>query len=160
MPLEENKTLVRRYFLEALHNPDVCDEIFQPSFTFRSIQHITLNFEAQSTPQEEKKACLWLRETWGECQFTVDEMIAEDDRVMVRWTFTGKQQGDYFGLPPTNKLAVYSGINIFRIVDGRIAEVSDIYDRLWLWQQLGIIPETKTFIEEAKEHLRASPGVE
>ena len=40
------------------------------------------------------------------------------------------------GLPPTNKQVTYSGINIFRIAEGKIAEIWDISDRLWLWQQL------------------------
>jgi predicted ester cyclase len=150
MSLEENKAIVRRYFMDAPYNPDVCEDIFQPCFTFRSIQHISLNAEAQSTPQEEKEACRWLRKTWGDLLFTLDEMIAEGDRVVVCWTFSGVQQGDYFGLPPTHKQALYSGINIFRIVDGRIADVADIYDRLWLWQQLGVIPETKDLITQAR----------
>lgn len=154
MTLESNKALVRRYFEDAPRNPDVCDEIFPPRFAFRSIQHISLNAEMQSSPQEEKKAYQWLRETWGDWQMTIDEMLAEGDRVMVRWTFTGAQQGDYFGLPPTHKAVKYSGINIFRIVDGRIAEISDIHDRLWLWQQLGVLPETKTFIAGAKEKMK------
>jgi len=43
----------------------------------------------------------------------------------------------------------YSGINIFRIAAGKIAEVSDIFDRLWLWQQLGVLPEIKDAIAKA-----------
>jgi steroid delta-isomerase-like uncharacterized protein len=152
--LESNKALVRRYFEEAPRNPDVCAEIFQPRFTFRSLQHVTLNTETESTPESEKEAFEWLHLVWGDWRFTVDEMIAEDERVLVRWTFTGRQQGEYFGLPATGRAVQYSGINIFRIVDGRIAEISDLYDRLWLWQQLGVLPETKTFIAEAKEKMK------
>lgn len=151
MTVEENKTLVRRYFEDAPRNPDVCDEIFQPRFMFRSLQHVTVSPETESTPESEKGAYAWLRETWGDWRMTIDEMLAEGDRVMVCWTFSGTQKGDYFGLPPTDRAVTYSGINIFRIVDGRIAEIADIYDRLWLWQQLGVLPETKTFIAEAKE---------
>ncbi len=151
MTLEQNKVLVRRYFEDAPGNPAVCDEIFQPQFIFRSLQHVTLNAGAESTPQSEKEAYAWLRATWGDWHLAIDEMIAEADRVMVRWTFTGTQVGEYFGLPPTNRPVSYSGINIFRIVDGRIAEIEDLYDRLWLWQQLGVLPETAEFIARAKE---------
>jgi ketosteroid isomerase-like protein len=155
MTLESNKALVRRYFEDAPRSPNVCDEIFQPRFTFRSIQHVTMNPEAESSPQSEKGAYEWLRLVWGnDWRLTVDEMIAEGDRVMVRWTFSGTQEGEYFGLPPTHKPVTYSGINIFRIIDGKIAEIADIYDRLWLWQQLGVLPETKAFIAEAKEKMR------
>jgi hypothetical protein len=114
-----------------------------------------MNPEAESSPQSEKGAYEWLRLVWGnDWRLTVDEMIAEGDRVMVRWTFSGTQEGEYFGLPPTHKPVTYSGINIFRIIDGKIAEIADIYDRLWLWQQLGVLPETKAFIAEAKEKMR------
>jgi predicted ester cyclase len=82
---------------------------------------------------------------------TVAEMIAEGDRVMVRWTSHGTHRGELFGVPPTNKQVIYSGINIFRIADGKIAEIWDIVDSLWLWQQLGVLPETAEFIAQARE---------
>jgi hypothetical protein len=46
-----------------------------------------------------------------------------------------------------------SGINIFRIADGKIVEVWDIYDRLWVCQQLGVLPEIKDAIAKARETL-------
>jgi len=72
---------------------------------------------------------------------------------MVRWTFSGTQQGEYAGLPPTNKPVNYSGINIFCIAEGKIVEVWDISDRLWLWQQLGVLPDIKEAIVRAKEFM-------
>jgi len=57
---------------------------------------------------------------------TVDETIAEGDRVMVRWTFHGTHLGEFHSLPPTGKPVAYSGINIFRVADGKIAEIWDI----------------------------------
>ncbi len=151
MSVEENKTLVRRYFEDAPYNPDACDEIFAPSFRFHAIHHMTLNPDADSSPQSEKAAYEWLKTVWGGWCVTVDEMIAEGDRVMVRWTSRGTHQGEYFGVPPTNKQVAYSGINIFRIADGKIAEIWDIYDRLWLWQQLGVLPDTADFVAKARE---------
>ena len=53
--------------------------------------------------------------------------------------------------PPTGKQVTNSGINIFRIADGKIAEIWDIMDRLWLWQQLGVLPEINEAIAEARE---------
>jgi hypothetical protein len=46
-----------------------------------------------------------------------------------------------------------SGINIFRVEDGKIAEVWDIFDRLWVWQQLGVLPDIKEAIAQRKEAL-------
>jgi hypothetical protein len=129
MSIEENKALVRRYFEDAPYHPEACDEIFAPVVRFFSIQHATLNPDLDSSPQKEKDANEWLKTVWVDWHATIDELFAEGDRVVMRWTFHGTQQGEFFGLPPTNRQVDYSGINIFRISDGKIAEVSDIYDR-------------------------------
>jgi len=152
MSIEENKILVRRYFEEAPHNPDVCDEIFASSFLFHTLQHASITQQAtESNPQSEKAAYAWLALVWSpNWRMTVDEMIAEGDRVMVRWTFLGTHEGEYLGLPATHKKVTYSGINIFRIENGKIAEIWDITDRLWLWQQLGVLPEIKDAIATAR----------
>ena len=152
MSIEENKKLVRRYFEDAPRNPELCDEIFAPSLLFHAIQH-ALPQTTESNPQSEKAAYEWLKNVWGDWRITIDEMIAEGDRVMARWTFHGAHRGDYLGLPPTNKQVSYSGINIFRVENGKIAEIWDIVDRLWLWQQLGVIPQVKDAIANFKERL-------
>lgn len=153
MSIEDNKKIVRRYFEDAPYHPDACDEIFAPSFHFHTLQRASITPQVvESNPQSEKAAYEWLRTVWSPSwRMIVDEMIAEDDRVMVRWTFHGTHQGDFSGLPPTHRPVTYSGINIFRIADGKIAEVWDIYDRLWLWQQLGVLPDIKEAIAQAKE---------
>ncbi len=148
MSIEENKVLARRYFEDVPRNPDACDEIFAPHFLFHTIQHASITPQTvESDPQSEKATGEWLTKTWSpDWYMTVDEMIAEGDRVMVRWMFHGKQVGEYAGLSPTNKDVTYAGINIFRVENGKIAEVWDISDRLWLWQQLGVLPEIKEAI--------------
>jgi len=92
-----------------------------------------------------------LKATWGDWRVEVDEVIAEGDRVMLRWTFHGTQQGEYLGYPATGRQVSHTGINIFRIENGKIAEMWDLYDRLWLWQQLGAIPETRELIASARK---------
>jgi predicted ester cyclase len=151
MSLEKNKALVRRYFEDVPHNPDACDEIFASSFQFHTIQQASLTPEVMtSTPQSEKAAYEWLERVWGDWDMVIDEVIAEGDRVMVRWTFHGTHQGEFHGLPPTHRGVTYTGINIFRIAHGRIAEIWDISDRLWMWQQLGVLPELQEAIAEAR----------
>jgi predicted ester cyclase len=156
MSLAENKTLVRRYFEEARHAPEICDEIFAPRFQFHTIQHASVTSQTvESNPQSEKTTYAWLAKVWSpDWHMAVDEMIAEGERVMVRWTFRGKQVGEYAGLPPTNKDVIYSGINIFRIENGKIAEVWDISDRLWLWQQLGVLPEIKEAVAAVQARVK------
>jgi steroid delta-isomerase-like uncharacterized protein len=139
--LEENIALVRQYFEDARYKPELCDQIFAPHIHFQTIQHATVNAEVDSTPEAEKATYAWLNEVWGDWNLSVNEMIAEGDKVMVRWTFSGTRQGEYYGLPATHRFVSYAGINIFRIEKGKIIAVLDIYDRLWLWQQLGVLPE-------------------
>jgi steroid delta-isomerase-like uncharacterized protein len=154
LPLEENKSLVRRYFEDAPHDPDVCEQIFAPSFQFHTIQQASVTPQVMtSTPEDEKAAYDQLRKVWGDWKMVVDEMIAEGDRVMVRWTFQGTHQDELAGLPPTHKQVTYCGINIFRIANGKIAEIWDISDRLWMWQQLGVLPELKDAIGKSRDDL-------
>jgi predicted ester cyclase len=112
-----------------------------------------------SNPQNEKAAYEWLQTVWSpDWHMTIDEMIGEGDRVMVRWTFQGTHQGEFSGLSPTHKQVTYAGINIFRIAEGKIAEVWDIFDRLWMWQQLGVLPDIKEAIARAQEAILSQPG--
>ncbi|MFZ0929209.1 MAG: ester cyclase [Syntrophobacteraceae bacterium] len=70
----------------------------------------------------------------------IDDIIAEGDRVVARWTndLTGK--GEYFGLPPMGKQAIFTGVTVFRFVGDKIAECWWSYDMLGALQQIGLIP--------------------
>ncbi len=147
MSLEENKKLVCRYFQDAPHCPEACDEIFASVFLYHTLQHAD-HPDGQSDPESEKATYAYLAATWGDWSATIDELIAEGDRVMVRFTFRGVQIGEYNGLPPTNKPVFFAGINIFRIENGRIAEMWDLVDRLWIWQQLGVVPGSRDLVKK------------
>jgi predicted ester cyclase len=152
MSIEESKKLVRRYFEDAPYNPDACDEIFAPTFQFHAIVHTGVTPQTvECTPESEKAFYERHKSVWGGWHMKIEEMIAEGDRVMVRWSSHGTHLGESHGLPPTGKQVTNSGINIFRIADGKIAEVWDIFDRLWLWQQLGVLPDIKAALAEARE---------
>ena len=74
--------------------------------------------------------------------WTIADLVAEGDRVAVRWSFQGTQLGELaaFGLPATGNRVSFSGINLYRITDGLITEIWEGYDRLPLLQQLGLMP--------------------
>jgi steroid delta-isomerase-like uncharacterized protein len=67
---------------------------------------------------------------------TVEDLVAEGDKVVARWTARGTNTGDFNGMPATGKVATSSGITIFRIADGRIVEEWSESDMLGLMQQL------------------------
>ena len=71
---------------------------------------------------------------------TVDEMIAEGDQVVTRWTGTGTHDGELMGIGATGKTISVSGIGIHRIADGKVVEHRSLFDQLGFMQQLGAIP--------------------
>jgi predicted ester cyclase len=71
---------------------------------------------------------------------TVEDVIAEADKVVGRNSVTGTHQGEYMGLPPTGKPVAYNEIFIFRFVNGRIAETWGVVDVVSQMKQLGVVP--------------------
>ena len=71
----------------------------------------------------------------------IDDQIAEDAKVVTRWTASGRHDGDLFGMPATGKDVEFTGIDIDRIENGRIVEEWTNWDTLGLMYQLGVIPE-------------------
>jgi len=80
------------------------------------------------------------RNSFPDIRFTVDEQIAEGDKVVTRWTAHGTNTGELLGMPATGKSSTVTGIVVDRIVNGKIAESWPIFDQFGMMQQLGIIP--------------------
>jgi steroid delta-isomerase-like uncharacterized protein len=72
---------------------------------------------------------------------TIEDQVAERDRVVTRWRARGTHEGELFGIGPTGKQATITGITIDRIVDGRIVESWNSWDTFGTLQQLGAVPE-------------------
>jgi len=73
--------------------------------------------------------------------FTVDDVIAEDDKVVLRWTQTGANVGPLLGMPATNRSSRTTGIEIWRVENGKLAEHWDVVDVFGQLMQLGLIPQ-------------------
>jgi predicted ester cyclase len=78
--------------------------------------------------------------TFPDRQFTTLDMVAEDDMVLDRFRVTGTQKGPFGSLPPTNKRFDGTGMAIYRVVDGKIAQIMLQEDLLKMLQQLGVAP--------------------
>jgi predicted ester cyclase len=81
--------------------------------------------------------------TWPgipDLRVTIEELVAEGDKVAVRRSYEGTHRGELLGIPPTGKQVRIGGISIFRLTEGKIAEHWEQLDRLALMQQLGVIP--------------------
>ncbi len=81
-----------------------------------------------------------LRGAFPDIHFTVEDQIAETDKVVTRWTARGTHRGQLMGIPATNRSVTWAGITIHRIADGRVAESWVSSDALGLMQQLGVSP--------------------
>ena len=75
-------------------------------------------------------------------QFTIEDVIAEGDRVVVRWTNSGTHVGEFAGIPPTGRAFSIAGIDIYRVVEGRLAENWHVVDQLAMLGQLGVLPQS------------------
>jgi predicted ester cyclase len=72
--------------------------------------------------------------------WVIDEMVAEDDKVCTRLTWTGTHEGPFFGIPATGRGIAVKGVVIDRLVAGRMADSRILMDTLSMMQQLGILP--------------------
>ncbi len=73
-------------------------------------------------------------------RLTIEDLVAEGDRVAVRWTLHGTQQGTFMGMPPTGKAVRIAALEINRVRAGQVAEHWVVLDQLSLLQQLGVLP--------------------
>lgn len=118
MSVDQNKALIRLVFEEALNqgNLAVVDQVFAPNFVDHSTPY------QLPGPKGVKDYFTKVRAGFPNLHVTIDDLIAEEDKVVVRTTWWGTQQGNYEGIAPTGKQVTRSMIQIFRLEDGRILE--------------------------------------
>jgi steroid delta-isomerase-like uncharacterized protein len=137
---EENKTVARR-FLEELYNQggnlDAADEIFAPNY----IGHVA-GFEDLHGAEAVKQFAATYRQAFPDIQNTIEDVVAEGDKVTTRWTTSATHQGETeaFG-PPTGNRVEITGMTIGRFAEGKIVEEWTNFDALGLMQQLGLVPQ-------------------
>lgn len=138
MSTEENKAHVRRGF-EAISKKNLANlavfyELLNPDIVFHNASTTIQGLEAY-------KQFLSMHITaFPDLHFTIEDMIAEGDLVVVRYTIRGTHKGDLMGIPPTGKQVTWTGIDIFRFVNGKLVEEWYNGDDLGLLQQIGVIP--------------------
>lgn len=136
MTAEENKRLIRRYYDELWNQwkLDVAGEIIDPEIAFRgSLNRTTRGREGF------KRYVRLVRAAFPDFRNTVEDLVAEGNKVVARLTYRGTHQGRLFGLAPTGKRVTYTGLALFRIAGGKIVEGWVNGDTLGLLQQLGAV---------------------
>ncbi|MDH5689938.1 MAG: ester cyclase [Candidatus Bathyarchaeota archaeon] len=135
MSLEENKAIVRR-FIEAYNNRnlDVFDDLLAPDY---------FDHTSKVGPEGLKQLMNMAFKAFPDFHETIEDIIAEGEKVWVRITFTGTHTGEWMGIPPTGKKVTTEMVDIFRIIDGKLVEYRDVNNNLDFLKKLGIIEYTE-----------------
>jgi steroid delta-isomerase-like uncharacterized protein len=132
-----NKATLKR-FQEAMNSADAelrskaVDEFVAPDALIRTPLPLGV-----TGAQAIKEVFTRLHEAYSDLHVTVEDVIAEGDKVVGRNTVTGSHRGEYLGIPPTGRSVTYNEIFIFRMTDGRIVETWGVVDVLAQLRQLG-----------------------
>ena len=126
---EKNKEMVRNWFEEGWnkHNLEVINEYFADNFFSHSLNTNRDGF---------KQFCSNALMSLPDIHFTIDDQVAEGDKVVTRWTYTATHKGEWLGIPATGKQILQTGVNISRHVHGKYVEDWGISDRFGLKEQL------------------------
>ncbi len=136
---ENNKAIVRRLFEELWNqgNLSVADQLFTPNYT----DHDSSSPDFGHGPESERKRVTLYRNAFPDLHLTIEDLIAEGDTVMARWSCHGTHKGDLNGIAPTGKQFTISGVTVARLLNGKLAEAYVNWDALGLMQQLGVVPQ-------------------
>jgi steroid delta-isomerase-like uncharacterized protein len=133
MTPEANKALIRRHFAEIWNQRrlDTADELVDPAY----LSYFPVPGQPSGIAGF-KYAVQMLHQGFPDLVITVEDLIAEGDKVAARLTARGTHQGAFRGIPPTGREVIWTGIRVFRIANGKIAEHWANWDDLSLIQQL------------------------
>jgi steroid delta-isomerase-like uncharacterized protein len=138
MSTETNKAICRRMLdqLYNQHRPDLIPEFFAEDLVVYVGRASRLPVGIEGYKQRVISALT----AFPDIRITVDDEIAEGDKVVYRWTVTGTHEGEFAGIPPTRRAVTRAGIAIYRLVNGKIAENWLFADDVDFMQQLGALP--------------------
>lgn len=132
---EQNKLIVERFYEEVFNQgrEEVLDEIISPDYM--DYGHNPPGQGVEGAKQDYRDATAVFSDT----HYTIDELIATEDKVIARWTGTYTHSGDFVGIPATGKKVSLTGISIYRLANGKLVETRNAVNWMGLLQQLGAI---------------------
>jgi steroid delta-isomerase-like uncharacterized protein len=139
MSTEQNKALVNRLVEEVLNQQDlsVIDEIISPDF----VEHEELPPGVPPGREAPRALFSMLFNAFPDFYATIEHLIAEGDLVVLHMIWTGTQEGEFMGIPPTGNRISISVIDIIRVAGGQLVEHWGVMDQATMMQQLGVMPE-------------------
>ena len=138
MSAEKNKAIFRRYIEEVWNQGrlELADEIFD-----RYLAHQPDGPTLERGPEDVKRFNEEYHSAFPDFRISIDDQIAEGDKVVSRYTVSGTHQGEFFGIAPTGKPIEMTGTSIDRFEEGRLVEDWPEYDLLGAMRQVGAIPD-------------------
>lgn len=138
----DNLQIVKEYIeeIENKGNINSTDKFLDPHFQVHSL-HQNPQPVGSEQPKTYQEALQQSQKTLSKSRKIIKDIFAQNDKVVVVWTTNAVNTGDFMGNPTTNKNVTYSGISIYRLANGKIIEQWYVWDRLGLYEQLGIMKE-------------------
>jgi predicted ester cyclase len=138
MSVDDHKRQVRRLIEDAMNRGklDLLDELMAPDM----VEHEALGPGIPPTREGVKLFFAGLQQAFPDMQGTIEDEIAEGDKLVARVTMRGTHTGSFMGIAPTGKRVEMEVIDICRFADGRLVEHWGLSDALGLLQQLGAVP--------------------
>ena len=135
MSLDKNKEVVRR-FIESYNERklDLIDEFVSPDYVDHS------NNVGREGLKQLFAMGLNAFPDWHE---TIEDIIAEGNKVWVRLAYTGTHKGEFMGLPPTGKKITSKAVDIYRVVNGKLSQYWNVTDNLNIFRQVGAVEITE-----------------
>lgn len=133
----QNKAVIRRLADGFWNQKDA--KVFDEVFASHYVDHTPMP-GTEGTKEGFRAVANGLQAALPDAHTTIDDVVAEGDKVAYRWEFSGTHRGPLMGIPATGKTVTIAGISIDRIADGQIVERWSQVDSLGLLQQLGAIP--------------------
>jgi predicted ester cyclase len=132
---EANKAVIRRIVEEVWHqgNLSVIDELYAPNYVGQSPP------EMMHGPKGYKECVIKYRSASPDIRFTIEDMVAEGDKVAARWTIRGTHTGEGLGMAPTGRRWTQSATSLFRLAEGKLVEEWSNVDMLGMLQQIGAV---------------------
>lgn len=133
----ENKAIIGRLYEEVWNKRklEVLSELVSPSHALHGP-----NFSGSAIgPEAYKGQVSGFLAGFPDLRWTIEDIVAENDRVVACWTFAGTHRGDFMGVPATNKKVSVDGMTIHHITSGKIMDSYSNWDALGLMQQLGVV---------------------
>ena len=136
MNAEDNKKLTTDFYNEVWGkgNLDFVDKVFHPDY----VRHDLRPGNPLPGPEGQRKIAGDFRKAFPDLIVQIDLIFATDDFVTARWTMSGTHTGKWGAIEPTNKKATFSGVNIFRMENGKVKEIWNHRDDFGLFEQLGV----------------------